>query len=74
MVEPWALQLSFKGISVTNPDQPFAQIIKKNSSKQDHTSIASIQYVQSQTCLHQFFATYLGDKSRHGEHFHSMVP
>ena len=58
MVEPWTLKLSLEGGCITNPNQPFSQTIKKNSLKQECTSIVLIQYAQLQTCLHKFFATY----------------
>ncbi|KAF8432363.1 hypothetical protein L210DRAFT_962264 [Boletus edulis BED1] len=72
MVEPWALKLSLESISITDPDQPFVLTVKKNSSKQERTSMASTQYVQSQDCLRQFFAIYLGDESQRGKYFYSL--
>ncbi|KAH0833811.1 hypothetical protein J3R83DRAFT_10963 [Lanmaoa asiatica] len=64
MVEPWVLNLQ---LDVTNrptdPDQPYAESLKKNPSKQEHTSIASLEYGRLETCLREVFATYLGDKS-----------
>lgn len=42
MVEPWALNLSLDGVNWTKPDQPHARLVKKTSSKQNRTSLASI--------------------------------
>lgn len=68
MVEPWALDLSLDGVNTTDPDRPYAGVVKKNSSKRDRTSIASLQFAQSQSCLREFFARYLGDKSQEGQY------
>lgn len=66
MVEPFALNLASDSLNRPDPDEPCAGKLKKNSSKQDRTSVASIRYVQSKTCLRDNFAGYLGDKSLQG--------
>lgn len=69
MVEPWAFELKLDGGSIADPDpdKPYAGMVKKNASKQDRTSIASLRFVQSKTCLWRFFAEYLGDHLPEGE-------
>ena len=69
MVETWALELKLDGYGIKegeSPDKPYAGTLKKNSSKQDRTSMASLQFVQSDTCLRKSFAEYLGDHSPEG--------
>ncbi|KAH0831172.1 hypothetical protein J3R83DRAFT_13749 [Lanmaoa asiatica] len=66
MVETWAIELGLGNSNdkaEANRDKPYAGLVKMNSSKQDRTSIASLQFVQSKTCLREFFAGYLGDNS-----------
>ncbi|KAF8452791.1 P-loop containing nucleoside triphosphate hydrolase protein [Boletus edulis BED1] len=65
MVEPWALGLTLAEDqqSASDPDRPYAGMVKKNASKQDRTSYASLRFAQSQTCLRKFFAEYLDDRS-----------
>lgn len=67
MVELFALDLPSDTLNWLDPDELYAGNLKGNLSKQDQTSIASIQYAQLKTCLHEFFARYLGDKSSQGK-------
>lgn len=68
MVEMWAfeLELQVDARDIADPDKPYAGMVKKNSPKQDRTSIASLQFVQSHTCLHKVIAEYLGKISPDG--------
>ncbi|KAF8119145.1 P-loop containing nucleoside triphosphate hydrolase protein [Boletus edulis] len=69
MVEPWALELSLVkedgqiSCSDSDPDRPYAGVVKKTSSKPDRTSYASLRFAQSKTCLRKLFAEYLNDQS-----------
>ncbi|KIK40440.1 hypothetical protein CY34DRAFT_24809 [Suillus luteus UH-Slu-Lm8-n1] len=65
MVEPWALELELtdKHDDINDPDKPYAGMIKKNSSKQDRTGCAVLRYIQSKTCLREFYAKYLYDET-----------
>ena len=83
MYEPWAVTLVTEGSSdAVDPDRPFAGIIKKNSTKQDRTGLATLKFIQSSTCLRAFFARYLGDDSPTGflvilnrfVRYHSLIP
>ena len=70
MIEPWALELTLVGedsqISDSDPDRPYAVIVKKTSSKLDGTGYASLRFAQSKTCLRKLFAEYLNDQSLEG--------
>ncbi|KAF8124050.1 P-loop containing nucleoside triphosphate hydrolase protein [Boletus edulis] len=65
MIEPWALELSLAGEDgqISDPDKPYAGIVKKTSSKPDRTGYASLRFAQSKTCLRKLFAEYLNDQS-----------
>ena len=69
MVKPWAfeLQLEQNKLDTGNPDKPNVGTIKKNSTKQERTGCAAIQFVQSKTCLREFLATYLNDQTPSGK-------
>ncbi|KAG9310388.1 hypothetical protein JVU11DRAFT_9525 [Chiua virens] len=58
VVETWALELdlgdAIGGTSNADRDKPYIGLVKVNSSKPDWTSIASLQFVQSKTCLREF--------------------
>ena len=69
IIESWALDLPLDGVNWTDPDRPYVGVIKKNTSKQDRTSIASLHFAQSRTCLHKVFTDYLGDRSPQGKHY-----
>lgn len=70
MVEPWALELNLVGssdrINNSDPDRPYAGVVKKTSSKPDRTGYTSLQFAQSKTCLCKLFAEYLDDESLEG--------
>ncbi|KAG9310628.1 hypothetical protein JVU11DRAFT_9196 [Chiua virens] len=70
MVEPWALNSELTSVEgdeqSSDPDRPYAGTVKKTSSKQDRTGYASLRFVQSETCLREFFAKYLNDRSPEG--------
>lgn len=68
MLEPWALGLDLveHDDHTSDPDRPYAGIVKKNSSKQDRTGYASLRFSQSRSCLRKFFAEYLDDQSPEG--------
>ena len=66
MVEPFALDLPLDTLNRADPDKPYAGSLRKNLSKQDQTSMTSIQYAQSKTCLCKFFMRYLRDTSPQG--------
>ena len=71
MVEPWALELSLVGengqmLSDSDPDRPYAGMVKKTSSKSNCTGYTSLQFAQSKICLHKLFAEYLNDQSPEG--------
>ena len=68
MFEPWALQVQLPAADDigSDPDRPIAGMVKKTSSKQDRTSCACIQFVQSSTCLRGFLASYLKDDGPSG--------
>jgi hypothetical protein len=60
MVEMWALdvELTEEHTDDSDPDKPYAGILKKNSSKKDRTGCAVLQY----TCFRECCAKYLGDQ------------
>ena len=47
IVESWALDLLLNGVNWTDPDRSYVGVIKKNTSKQDQTSIALLHFAQS---------------------------
>lgn len=69
MVEPWAfkVELTDEHDNTNDPDKPYAGVVQKNSSKQDHTGCAALRYVQLKTCLREFFAKYLHDETPSGD-------
>jgi hypothetical protein len=69
MVKPWALELELtdEHNDINDPDKPFAGVTNKKSSKQDHTSCAALRYIQSKTCLGEFYAKYLHDETPSGD-------
>ncbi|KAG1765404.1 hypothetical protein EDD22DRAFT_845388 [Suillus occidentalis] len=69
MVETWALdvELMEEHTDDSDPDKPYAGILKKNSSKKDRTGCAVLRYAQSTTCLWECFAKYLGDQTPTGQ-------
>lgn len=74
MVETWALEaeLTEEQIMSNDPDIPYSGTLKKNSSKKDRTGCAALRYVQSATCLREFYAKYLGDQTPTGNVFCSL--
>ncbi|KIJ06385.1 hypothetical protein PAXINDRAFT_48851, partial [Paxillus involutus ATCC 200175] len=68
MVEPWALELQLENndFNSGDPDRPNIGSVKKNSSKQERTGCAAIQFLQSMSCLREFLATYLNDRTPSG--------
>ncbi|KIK99491.1 hypothetical protein PAXRUDRAFT_30500 [Paxillus rubicundulus Ve08.2h10] len=65
MAEQWVLNaaLDNKPFDASDPNCPYAGMVKKNSLKQDRTGCAAIQLIHSTICLPQFFAKYLDDCS-----------
>jgi hypothetical protein len=69
MVEPWGLELELteEHDDVNDPDKPYVEVVKKNSSKQDRTGCATLRYIQSKMCLREFYAKYLHDETPSGD-------
>lgn len=66
--EGWALDISldeFDDGDLNDPDRT-RKPLKPTSQKRDRASYSSVKLVQCKTCLREFFATYLGDKSLNG--------
>ncbi|KAG2751384.1 hypothetical protein P692DRAFT_20847011 [Suillus brevipes Sb2] len=66
MIETWALEVNLidEHNDTNDPDKPYTiTALKKNPSKRDCTGCAALQYVQSKTCLQEFFAKYLNDQT-----------
>lgn len=69
MIETWALEanLTDEHNDTNDPDKPYTiTALKKNPSKRDRTGCAVLRYVQSKTCLREFFAKYLNDQTPTG--------
>ncbi|KAH0826952.1 hypothetical protein J3R83DRAFT_4610 [Lanmaoa asiatica] len=71
MYEPWVLdvKLDTLHLDAEDPDRPYAETVKTNSSKHNRTGFAMIQLIQSTTCLREFFNEYLDDHTSSAQHY-----
>ncbi|KAF8834599.1 hypothetical protein BDN67DRAFT_985204 [Paxillus ammoniavirescens] len=75
--KPWALESSLgkddqdTDDPTDNHNRPWTGRVKKNSSKQDHTGLAALQFAQLEVCLWQFLGEYLDDQLPGGDSGHS---
>ncbi|KAF8871179.1 P-loop containing nucleoside triphosphate hydrolase protein [Infundibulicybe gibba] len=71
--EPWVHDISLDDFAtgdLRDPDRPQGTLTQ-SSRKQDRASFASIQYVQSKSCLRDRFAQYLDDQAPDALDFHT---
>jgi len=73
--EPWALEINLEDYldingsqNIDDPDRPRDKL-RVNSQRRERAPYSSVRLVQCRTCLRQFYADYLNDKSVTGELF-----